>query len=107
MGDYFVDHFAGTREHELEVFRRAVTDWEGGSIFLFLSSCPPLRLLYTGFFGSWTSLSTSSHPPESRLSCSQSEYGDELMISPTIHRVDLGYASCNPKAKSDSQRSRG
>jgi glutamine synthetase len=29
MGDYFVDHFAGTREHELEVFRRAVTDWEG------------------------------------------------------------------------------
>jgi glutamine synthetase len=33
MGDYFVDHFAGTREHELEVFRRAVTDWEGGSSF--------------------------------------------------------------------------
>lgn len=31
MGDYFVDHFAGTREHELEVFRRAVTDWEGES----------------------------------------------------------------------------
>jgi hypothetical protein len=39
MGDYFVDHFAGTREHELEVFRRAVTDWEGGSFFL--SSSPP------------------------------------------------------------------
>lgn len=34
MGDYFVDHFAGTREHELEVFRRAVTDWEGGCLFL-------------------------------------------------------------------------
>lgn len=31
MGDYFVEHFAGTREHELEVFRRAVTDWEGES----------------------------------------------------------------------------
>lgn len=37
MGDYFVDHFAGTREHELEVFRRAVTDWEGGSHLLFIS----------------------------------------------------------------------
>ena len=30
FGDYFVDHFAGTREHELEVHRRAVTSWEGG-----------------------------------------------------------------------------
>jgi glutamine synthetase len=38
MGDYFVDHFAGTREHELEVFRRAVTDWEGGSCFFPFSS---------------------------------------------------------------------
>ncbi|GFZ48202.1 hypothetical protein JCM24511_05950 [Saitozyma sp. JCM 24511] len=28
LGDYFVDHFAGTREHELEVHRRAVTNWE-------------------------------------------------------------------------------
>jgi len=35
MGDYFVDHFAGTREHELEVFRKAVTDWEGGSFFFY------------------------------------------------------------------------
>ncbi len=29
FGDYFVDHFAGTREHELEMHRRAVTSWEG------------------------------------------------------------------------------
>ena len=29
FGDYFVDHFAGTREHELEEHRRAVTSWEG------------------------------------------------------------------------------
>jgi len=29
LGDYFVDHFAGTREHELEMHRRAVTSWEG------------------------------------------------------------------------------
>ena len=42
MGDYFVDHFAGTREHELEVFRRAVTDWEGGfSCFSLSSSSSP------------------------------------------------------------------
>jgi glutamine synthetase len=29
MGDYFVDHYAGTREHEIEMHRRAVTNWEG------------------------------------------------------------------------------
>lgn len=28
LGDFFVDHFGGTREHELEVHRRAVTNWE-------------------------------------------------------------------------------
>lgn len=33
LGDYLVDHFAGTREHELELHRRAVTSWEG--------ECPP------------------------------------------------------------------
>ena len=74
MGDYFVDHFAGTREHELEVFRRAVTDWEGGSSFSstsFSSSfppCPPLRVLYTGFFSSWTSFIDLLFPSESLLS---------------------------------------
>jgi len=40
MGDYFVDHFAGTREHELEVFRKAVTDWEGESFFPLASYSP-------------------------------------------------------------------
>lgn len=34
MGDYFVDHYAGTREHEIEMHRRAVTNWEGESLFL-------------------------------------------------------------------------
>jgi hypothetical protein len=29
FGDFFVDHFGGTREHEIEVHRRAVTSWEG------------------------------------------------------------------------------
>lgn len=28
FGDFFVDHFGLTREHELELNRRAVTDWE-------------------------------------------------------------------------------
>lgn len=28
FGDYFVDHFAGTREHEIAVFQKAVTNWE-------------------------------------------------------------------------------
>lgn len=32
FGDYFVDHFAGTREHELEEHRKAVTSWEGESV---------------------------------------------------------------------------
>jgi hypothetical protein len=52
MGDYFVDHFAGTREHELEVFRRAVTDWEGWFFF-------PLLLFYLFFLSSWSSSSGS------------------------------------------------
>lgn len=34
FGDYFVDHFAGTREHELEEHRRAVTSWEGNSMLI-------------------------------------------------------------------------
>lgn len=28
FGDEFVDHYAGTREHEVFVQQRAVTDWE-------------------------------------------------------------------------------
>jgi hypothetical protein len=36
LGDYFVDHFAGTREHELEMHRKAVTSWEGGFLVLVL-----------------------------------------------------------------------
>lgn len=28
FGDMFVDHYGGTREHEVEVFKRAVTTWE-------------------------------------------------------------------------------
>lgn len=34
LGDYFVDHIAGAKEHELELHRRAVTDWEGEYLIL-------------------------------------------------------------------------
>lgn len=29
FGNFFVDHYGGTREHEVELHRKAVTDWEG------------------------------------------------------------------------------
>jgi glutamine synthetase len=35
LGDYLVDHFGGTRKHELEVYRKAVTSWEGRDFLLF------------------------------------------------------------------------
>lgn len=37
FGDFFVDHFGGTREVELEQHARAVTDWESKSRKLSLS----------------------------------------------------------------------
>ncbi|WWC65352.1 uncharacterized protein I303_107970 [Kwoniella dejecticola CBS 10117] len=33
LGDYFVDHYGGTRVHELEVWKKAVTDWEVARYF--------------------------------------------------------------------------
>lgn len=29
FGDEFVDHFCGTREHEIKLWNEAVTNWEG------------------------------------------------------------------------------
>ena len=29
LGDAFVNHFGGTREHEVGLWNAAVTDWEG------------------------------------------------------------------------------
>jgi glutamine synthetase len=29
LGDFMVDHYTGTREHELEVYRKSVSSWEG------------------------------------------------------------------------------
>ncbi|WVQ86058.1 hypothetical protein IAT38_008226 [Cryptococcus sp. DSM 104549] len=33
LGDWFVEHYAGTRENELELHRKAVTDWEVARYF--------------------------------------------------------------------------
>ncbi|WVQ70556.1 hypothetical protein IAR50_000075 [Cryptococcus sp. DSM 104548] len=33
LGDFFVDHYGGTREHELDLHRKAVTDWEVARYF--------------------------------------------------------------------------
>lgn len=32
FGNEFVDHFGGTREHEVQLWNEAVTNWEGGFI---------------------------------------------------------------------------
>jgi glutamine synthetase len=29
FGDAFVDHYGGTREHEVKLWNQAVTNWEG------------------------------------------------------------------------------
>lgn len=34
FGDVFVDHFGGTREHEVKLWNEAVTNWEG-MLFLY------------------------------------------------------------------------
>ena len=31
FGNQFVDHFGGTREHEVRLWNQAVTNWEGSS----------------------------------------------------------------------------
>ena len=42
FGNDFVDHFGGTREHEVFLWNQAVTNWEGETrdcILLILSIC--------------------------------------------------------------------
>lgn len=38
LGNDFVEHFGGTREHEVKLWNEAVTNWEGASSFPF-SAC--------------------------------------------------------------------
>ncbi|KAG6376204.1 hypothetical protein JVT61DRAFT_2179 [Boletus reticuloceps] len=43
FGDEFVDHYGGTREHEVRLWNQAVTNWEGRGNVLYnrdFSDCP-------------------------------------------------------------------
>ncbi|KAG6880223.1 hypothetical protein C0992_002989 [Termitomyces sp. T32_za158] len=42
FGNDFVDHFGGTREHEVRLWNQAVTDWEG-QLYTLLSGFPSAR----------------------------------------------------------------
>lgn len=37
FGDDFVEHFGGTRQHEVKLWNEAVTNWEGEKLSLSLS----------------------------------------------------------------------
>jgi glutamine synthetase len=43
LGDDFVEHFGGTREHEVKLWNEAVTNWEGEEspccLFLCVGRC--------------------------------------------------------------------
>ena len=46
FGDDFVEHFGGTREHEVRLWNEAVTNWEGEHAF----HVPPWYLLVRAWF---------------------------------------------------------
>ena len=49
LGNDFVDHFGGTRQHEVKLWNEAVTNWEGiAHLLLLLTSthCLPSGTLY-------------------------------------------------------------
>jgi len=51
LGDDFVEHFGGTREHEVGLWNSAVTNWEGESqVCCYL---PHIESL-TGFVAQWS-----------------------------------------------------
>jgi glutamine synthetase len=39
FGDEFVEHFGGTRQHEVKLWNEAVTNWEGESSLFILFIC--------------------------------------------------------------------
>lgn len=47
FGNEFVDHFGGTREHEVQLWNEAVTNWEGGFIHPWPASHGSSRLEFT------------------------------------------------------------
>ena len=46
FGDEFVDHFGGTRMHEVRLWNEAVTSWEG-CLYPLLHSIHPLDILFS------------------------------------------------------------
>jgi glutamine synthetase len=45
FGNDFVDHFGGTRQHEIRVWNEAVTNWEGECHNLHVTSLTVTRIL--------------------------------------------------------------
>ena len=39
FGDEFVEHYGGTREHEVKLWNEAVTNWEGVSTVPVYAAC--------------------------------------------------------------------
>lgn len=42
LGDDFVEHYGGTREHEVDMWNQAVTNWEGKLQYWSSLTCLPL-----------------------------------------------------------------
>jgi hypothetical protein len=51
LGSDFVEHFGGTREHEVKLWNEAVTAWEGAFLLYLVIVC---TILTTKFFHSRT-----------------------------------------------------
>jgi glutamine synthetase len=51
FGNEFVDHFGGTREHEIKLWNEAVTSWEGESEVMMLSM---RRLIRKQWSATWS-----------------------------------------------------
>lgn len=48
FGDVFVEHFGGTRLHEVKVWNEAVTNWECECQLIFVHSCCDIELTAYG-----------------------------------------------------------
>ena len=45
LGDEFVEHFGGTRQHEVKLWNEAVTNWEGKNLQSIMP-CLKLRIFH-------------------------------------------------------------
>ena len=58
FGDEFVEHYGGTREHEVNLWNQAVTNWEG--------MLPSLIIFVSDSFLQWSGISSSCNLDEGR-----------------------------------------